>query len=304
MTRTPTDLPETFSDQLLGFSLPERNARGRIVRLDTVVNTVLSAHDYPPPIKHLLAEALVLGALMGGLLKNDGQLTMQAQTQDGIVRLLVCDYRQGEMRGYAEFDTARLDGLGANPTLAALFGSGYLAVTFETGSASGVKGSRYQGIVPLEGHSLSEACERYFIQSEQVPTLIRVAVQSGAGGCVAAGMLVQHLADGEEGRERLHVRIDHPDWEHVAIVGGTLSHSELLDPALSMEGIVWRLYHEEDRINVQQGASLSRGCRCSMEHYMSVIARFPKGERDAMRNEAGEIVVDCAFCSREFAFTI
>ncbi len=300
MTDTQNSAPEIFADQLLGFSLPERNARGRIVRLDDVVDTVLSAHDYPAPIKHLLAEALVLGALMGGLLKNGGQLTMQAQTQEGIVRLLVCDFRQGELRGYAEFDAERLAGLGANPTLFALFGTGHLAVTFETGPVIGKKGTRYQGIVPLEGDSLSEACERYFIQSEQVPTLIRVAVQSGPDGCVAAGMLVQHLADGEEGRERLHVRLDHPDWEHVAIVGGTLSHSELLDPALSMQGIIWRLYHEEDRINVQSGVALSRGCRCTIEHYSAVLERFPEDERAAMRNDAGEIVIDCAFCSREF----
>lgn len=300
MTDAETLQPETFADRLLGFSLPERNARGRIVRLDDCLKLVLSAHDYPAPVKHLLAEALVLGALMGGLLKNDGQLTMQAQTQTGIVRLLVCDYRGGELRGYVDFEADRLEGLGANPTLPALFGTGHLAVTFETGPGSAGKGNRYQGIVPLEGDSLSEACERYFIQSEQVPTLIRVAVKNDAGGCQAAGMLVQHLADGEEGRERLHARLDHPDWEHVAVIGGTLSHAELLDEALSMEGIVWRLYHEEDRINVQPGSVLSRGCRCSVEHYTSVLSRFPQGERDAMRNDAGEIVVDCAFCSREF----
>lgn len=300
MTEAKSNMPETFADQLLGFSLPERNARGRLVRLDDVADTILSAHDYPMPIKHLLAEALVMAALMGGLLKNGGQLTMQAQTQDGIVRLLVCDFRGGEMRGYAEFDEGRLQGLGVNPTLRDLFGKGHLAVTFETGLAGGEKAGRYQGIVPLEGDSLSEACERYFVQSEQVPTLIRVAVRTGVDGCVASGILVQHLADGEEGRERLHVRQDHPDWEHVSIIGGTVSDSELLDPDLSLEGIVWRLYHEERRINVQQGEALSRGCRCSIEHYSSVISRFPENERDAMRNEEGNIVVDCAFCSREF----
>lgn len=291
---------ESFSDTLLGFTLPGRNARGRIVRMEDVLEQVLSAHDYPPPITHLLGEALVLGALMGGLLKGEvAQMTMQAQTQGGIVKLLVCDYRAGAVRGYADFDGDRLARLGANPSLAALFGEGHLAITFET-----ERRQRSQGIVPLEGGTLSEACENYFSQSEQIPTLIRVASRAGAGGRKAAGFLIQHLADGEEGRERLHVRMDHPDWEHVALMSATISHDELLDPALSLEAIVWRLFHEEEEVRVQGVADLSRGCRCSAVHYETIIARFPPDEQAEMRGPDGVIAVDCAFCSRTFALAI
>lgn len=295
-----TETTETFSDKLLGFTLPDRNARARLVRLDKVVDEVLSAHDYPAPITHLLSEALVLGALMGGLLKGESaQMTMQAQTRLGVVSLLVCDFRNGEMRGYADFDADALSKLGANPSLSALFGEGYLAITFETGA-----GKRYQGIVPLEGETLAAACEAYFTQSEQIPTMIRVASGFGGNGGMAAGILIQHLADGEEGRERLHVRLDHPDWEHIEAIASTISHDELLDPDLSMESIAWRLFHEEDQILIQPGADLSRGCRCSREYYEGVIARFPADEQDGMRNDSGTIVVDCAFCSREFALEI
>lgn len=293
---------ETFADKLLGFTLPDRSARARVVRLDKVIDEVLSAHDYPPPITHLLSEALVLAALMGGLLKAEGeeaQLTMQAQTKAGAVSLLVCDYRGGSLRGYADFDADKLAVLGANPLLPALFGEGYLAITFETGG-----GQRYQGIVPLEGDSLAEACESYFSQSEQVPTMIRVASRSSASGRVAAGLLIQHLADGEVGRERLHVRMDHPDWEHVATMTSTISHDELLDLGLSLEGIAWRLFHEENEIRIQPGAPLSRGCRCSAEYYESVIARFPKEEQREMRNDSGVIAVDCAFCAKTFDLSI
>jgi molecular chaperone Hsp33 len=291
---------ETFSDTLMGYTLPGRNARGRIVRMESVLEEVLSAHDYPPPITHLLGEALVLGALMGGLLKGEtAQLTIQAQTQGGIVSLLVCDYRAGAVRGYVDFDGERLSSLGANPTLAALFGEGHLGITFETEG-----NQRYQGIVPLEGASLAEACQSYFSQSEQIPTLIRVASRAGANGRMAAGLLVQHLADGEEGRERLHVRLDHPDWEHVAALAGSISHDELLDPTLSLEAIVWRLFHEEDEVRVLPGAALSRGCRCSVEQYSAIIARFPFDEQQEMRNDDGVIAVDCAFCSRTFALPI
>ncbi len=295
--------PETYAGSVLGFSIPARHVRGRAVRIDRVLDEILSAHAYPPAITHLLAEALVLTALIGGLLKDNdtpgvgGQLTMQAQTEGGVVRLLVCDWRGGELRGYVDFDRERLAALGANPSLYALFGKGYLAMTFDLPST---QGGRYQGIVPLEGESLAEACESYFSQSEQVPTLIRVAVKSGGGGAVAAGLLVQHLADGEEGRERLHVRMDHPEWEHVAILAGSIRYDELLEPKLSMEAIVWRLFHEEDEVRVQPGVAVSRGCRCSAEHYSNVLARFPEEERAEMRNDEGVILVDCAFCSREF----
>lgn len=293
---------ETFADKLLGFTLPTRSARARVVRLDRVIDDVLSAHDYPPPVTHLLSEALVLAALMGGLLKaegDDAQLTMQAQTQEGVISLLICDFRGGELRGYADFDSEALSKLGANPSLSALFGQGYLAITFETG-----KGQRYQGIVPLEGDTLGEACENYFSQSEQVPTMIRIASRAGSDGRVAAGLLIQHLADGEEGRERLHVRMDHPDWEHVATMTSTISHDELLDSTLSLEGIAWRLFHEEDQILIQPGAELRRGCRCSEEYYRSVIARFPADQREEMRNDDGVIVVDCAFCAKSFELEI
>ncbi|MBX7458894.1 Hsp33 family molecular chaperone HslO [Qipengyuania sp. 1NDH17] len=292
-----TETAETYSGQTLGFTIPSRDTRGRIVRLDTTLDAILSAHDYPAPIKHLLAEALVLVTLMGSLLKDDGsQVTMQAQTEAGAVNLLVCDYRGGELRGYVDFDAEKLTELGANPSLFALFGKGYLAITFDVAKGKG----RYQGIVPLEGETLAQACEMYFLQSEQVPTLMRSAVRSEGGKCLAAGMLIQHLPDGEEGRERLHARLDHPEWEHVAILGGTVKHEELLDAELSLEAIVWRLFHEEEEVRIEGGAAIERGCRCSVEHYQDVLAKFPEADRADMRDEKGKIVVDCAFCSRKF----
>lgn len=293
-----TDEPdETFSDKLLTFSLPRRDARGRLVRLDSVLDTILSAHDYPSVIRHLLAEALVLTALIGGLLKDeDSQLTMQAQTQGGVVKLLVCDFRNGELRGYVDHDAQRLEQLGANPSLQALFGQGFLAVTFDLATS----GERYQGVVPLEGASLAEVCEDYFARSEQVPTLIRVAASINSAESIAAGFLVQHLPDGEEGRERLHVRMDHPEWDHVAIMAGSIRHKELVDRSLSLEGLVWRLFHEEDELRVMPGLPLVRGCRCSTTYFEDVLARFPSEERKDMRDDSGIIMVDCAFCSRKF----
>jgi len=297
MTQEIESGAETGFDRLLHFTLTDRNARGRIVRLGPALEDILAAHPYPPALKHLLSEALVLTALMGALLKDDGsQLTLQAQADEGVVTLLVCDFRGGELRGYARHDDDRLAQLGADPSLQQLFGSGFLAITFDMAAT----GQRYQGVVPLEGNSLSHAVESYFAQSEQVPTLIRTGVRGGHGGIIGGGLLVQHLADGEDGRERLHVRMDHPEWEHVSVLAGTLTEDELVDAEVSLEALVWRLFHEEREVRVLAGDRVTRGCRCSVVHFERVLARFPKEDRNDMRDENGIIRVDCAFCSREF----
>ena len=223
--------PRPRFDVALGFALPGRDARGRLVRLGPALGQILSAHDYPAPIAHILGEALVLTALLGATLKDaGGQLTLQAQTEAGVIDLLVCDYRGGELRGYVRFDPERLAEQPSQPSLLALFGKGYLAITFD----QAVSGERYQGIVPLEGGSLAEAAEHFFSQSEQIPSLVRLAVDPK--GRVAGGILLQHLPEGEEGRDRLHTRLDHPEWSHVRILAETVRAGELTDRGAAARG--------------------------------------------------------------------
>jgi len=286
---------DTGFDRVLGFIVPDRHARGRVVRLGPVLRTILSAHDYPPLARRVLAEALVLTALLGSLLKDeDAQLTFQAQSEGGAIDLLVCDFHNGQVRGYLRHDAAALARLSPKPSLEDLFGRGYLCVTFDLAAS----GERYQGIVPLEGESLAAACEAYFAQSEQVPTLVRVAVDPNEMDCTAGGLLVQHVPEGEEGRERLHAKADRPEWDHIAILAGTVRDDELLASELGLQDLVWRLFHEEREVRVEQFGPLSRGCRCTVEHYRSILERFPKEELAEMRDDDGTIPVDCAFCSK------
>jgi len=281
-------------DRSLGFTIPSRHARGRIVRLGPVLQAIIGAHAYPPVIEQLLAEALVLTALFGALLKDStGQMTLQAQTEGGVIDLLICDYRGGELRGYVKFDAERLAEMPAHPTLFALFGKAYLAITFDQSATA----ERYQGIVPLDGTSLAEAAESYFAQSEQIPSLIKIGVSEGQ---VAGGLLLQHLPEGEDGRDRLHTRLDHPEWEHVAILGSTVRTEELIDCELPLETLAWRLFNEEEEIRVLGGASLTKGCRCNIAHIRDVLLRFPQDERAKMVDDRGIIGVDCAFCSKVF----
>jgi molecular chaperone Hsp33 len=289
---------ELKTDVALGVAIPSRNARGRIARLGPVVDSILANHGYPPVIEKLLAEALTLTALLGSLLKEPGgQLTLQAQTEGGIIDLLVCDYLAGELRGYVRHEPERLEGAPAEPTLKDLFGSGYLAITFDQPVAK----ERYQGIVPLEGKNLAEAAQSYFAQSEQIPSLVRLAAEKRGEHWFTGGLLLQHLPEGEEGRDRLHTRLDHPDWPHVAILGGSVKPEELTDPELPLDDLLWRLFHEEDELRTLAATKLGRGCRCDPDYVRSVIARFPADEREAMVGDDGLIRVDCAFCSSSFA---
>ena len=291
------DIDTLDLDRALGFAIPSRHARGRIVRVGPVLDTILSAHAYPPPIEALLAEALTLAALIGSTLKDaGGQLTLQAQTESGIVRLLVCDYRGGQLRGYVDFDADRLAEAPEDPTLYALFGTGYLTITFDMASTR----ERYQGIVPLDGDTFAQAVESYFIQSEQIPSLVRFGLRRSGGHIVAGGLFLQHLPEGEEGRERLHTRLDHPEWEPVAALGGTMGADELGDPTLPLETLVWRMFNEEDEVRVLASTPLARGCRCTPEHIAGVLAKFPPDEQREMADADGLIHVDCAFCATSF----
>ena len=284
-------------DVALGVTVPSRHARGRAARVGQTLDTILANHGYPPVIEQLLAEALVLTALLGSLLKDpSGQLTIQAQTENGIVDLLVCDYKGGELRGYVRHNGERLAEAGPHPTLFSLFGKGYLAITFDQPATE----ERYQGIVPLEGESLAEAAQSYFSQSEQIPSIVRLAVGKDEQGWVAGGLMFQHLPDGEEGRDRLHTRLDHPEWPHVATMVGSVKAEELTDRTLPLDDLVWRLLHEEEEVRTLEPVALSKGCRCSPDYIASVIARFPPEERAEMIGEDGMIRVDCAFCATSF----
>lgn len=288
-------------DVALGVTIPDRNARGRAVRLGPAIDAILANHNYPPVIETLLAEALALTALLGSLLKDGGgQMTLQAQTENGIVDLLVCDYLDGELRGYVRHDSDRLAEAGPAPSLFALFGKGYLAITFDQAATK----ERYQGIVPLEGESLALAAQSYFRQSEQIPSIVRLVAAKEHGRWTAGGILFQHLPEGEEGRERIHTKLDHPDWPHVAVLAGSVKDSELLDRDLGLDELVWRLFHDEDEVRILPAVGLARGCRCNPDYVRSVIARFPAEEQEAMVGDDGFIRVDCQFCATDFPIAL
>ncbi|TPE61803.1 Hsp33 family molecular chaperone HslO [Sandaracinobacter neustonicus] len=293
-----------MADRILGFTIPGRAARGRVVRLDSTLNEILAAHAYPEPVARIVAETLVLTALLGALFREDeGQLTVQAKGEGGQLKLLVADWRLGELRGYASQDLDRrfapLDE-GRSASLEALLGKGYLAITLDQTASS----ERYQGIVELGRDTLEAAAQGYFENSEQLPTLVRLAAHRGADGrWSAGGMIVQHLPRAEDGAARLHVESGQEHWAHVEALASTVTPDELTDAGLSLDALLWRLFNE-DEVRVLPEIAISRGCRCSVEHIRNVLGQFPEEERAEMRNADGVIAVDCEFCSKQFLLEI
>ena len=292
--------PPPISTRRSASPFPGRNARGRLVRLGPVLDEILSAHDYPAPIARILSEALVLTALLGAMLKEaGGQLTLQAQTESGIVDLLVCDYRGGELRGYVRFDRERLAELPSHRDLVALFGKGYLAITFD----QAVTGERYQGIVPLEGGSLAEAAQSFFSQSEQIPSLVRLAVDDT--GHVAGGILVQHLPEGRGGA-RAAPYPPRPSRMGACPDPRRDDQGQRADRSRRCRSrpAVAAVPRGRGGAGAPDRSRSARAAAAISSISAACIARFGAEERAEMVDEDGFISVDCEFCSRVFPISL
>lgn len=303
MTRTPSahiNVPAASGsdDQVLPFAIEHQDMRGRLVRLGPVLNQILDAHSYPQSVANVLAEVLALTALLGSMLKENGRLTVQAKS-DGAISLLVADYfDDGAMRGYAQFDPAGVAKYGAAASLRALTGRGYLALTLEQGEDN----DRYQGIVDLDGESLSECATVYFLQSEQTPTRLRLAAQRDeTGWWRAGGLLLQHLSRGEDGGPRLLSLDQQEDWNRVSTLMMSVRDEELIAPNLANADLLFRLFHEEG-VRVFDPTYIKRDCRCDRSRLARVLARFPE-EDLAHMEEGGMIKATCEYCNTEYQFT-
>ena len=288
-------------DLILPFQADQAEVVGRLVKLGPTVDTILSRHDYPEPVSQLLGQAVALTALLGAALKFEGKFILQAST-DGPVDLLVADYQvPGGLRGYARFSPERLAAL---PPDGRLLGEGQLAMTIDRG----VETERYQGVVPLEGETLTEAADTYFRQSEQLPTFIRLAVarhyRAGSGSRPwtwrAGGLLVQKLTR-EGGRVTTsEAALEEEDWTRARALAETVEDHELLDPMLPPDRLLYRLFHEE-QVRAYRAIPLESYCSCSRERVDELLRRFSAEDLAEMVVD-GEVRVTCEFCNSRYHF--
>jgi molecular chaperone Hsp33 len=308
---------DAILDRVLPFSVPALDVRGRCVKLGPALDDILIRHDYPAPVAHLLAEAAALTVLLGTALKFEGRFQLQAKT-DGVVDLVVVDFDTPDnFRAMARFDAARLaDAPDLAP--AALLGTGMLALTVDQGSES----SRYQGVVELAGEGFEAAAQQYFRQSEQIPTKVRLAagqiIDRTGAHIRAGGILVQFLPTSPDRQRALDLPPgDAPEgsailtqnngededdlWREARLLTQTVEDHELIDPTLSAERLVYRLFHERGAEGFAQ-TRLVEACRCSRERILGMLRRFSPEDRRDMKADDGLISISCEFCSRSHVF--
>ena len=290
--------PQILSDDLVSaFQIEGLPVRGRVVRLGEAVNEVLTRHSYPEPVANLLGEACALAALVGSSLKFEGRLIVQAQG-DGPVRYVVVDYdTTGGLRGYCRFDPDEVAAVSegfARPGAKTLLGGGVFIMTLDQGQDM----ERYQGVTAIEGESLALCAEQYFMQSEQIPTRVRLAVgqvDTGEGlTWRAGGILIQTIAGDETRGETKEA------WSHAQALFETTGEDELIDPTVPTTTLLWRLFNE-DGVRLIDEKPLRAFCRCSEERIGVVLQSFSPEEKAEMIEPDGKIHVTCEYCSRVYA---
>ncbi|AWH88576.1 Hsp33 family molecular chaperone HslO [Limnobaculum parvum] len=269
------------ADLLHRYLFEKHDVRGELISLSDTYCQILENHDYPVAVQRLLGEMLVATSLLTATLKFDGDITVQLQG-DGPVKLAVINGNNlQEMRG-----VARLQGeVSDNFTLKQMIGNGYLVITIIP-----KEGERYQGVVGLEGETVAECIEAYFLQSEQLPTRLFIRTGAYQGKAAAAGMLLQVLP-AHKGNDN--------EFEHLATLTGTVKAEELF--SLNVEEVLHRLYHEED-VTLFDGQNVSFRCTCSRERSAQALMAVAQDEIDSLIAEEGHIDIHCDYCGNHYLF--
>lgn len=285
-----------MDNSVLPFQLDRASVRGRIVRLGSVLDDILGPHDYPQALAAQVGEASLLAVLVASLLKYDGIFTLQAQGEGGPVSMLVADTTSiGELRACANIREGAV--LPHDGTVGDFIGKGYIAFTVDQGAHT----ERYQGIVELKPEGLRQSLVHYFTQSEQIQTGIILSLKRFEGGWRGGALIVQEIPR-EGGQGAAAGSDEEDDWRRVMMLMQSCTGEELLDPALSAQDLLYRLFHEET-VRVFDALTIYKSCRCSEEKLLSLLTTMPADDLDYMEQEEGGIAMRCEFCGTAYRFT-
>ena len=307
-----------WDDTVLPFQLDRSDIRGRIARLDGVLDNVLAQHDYPPAIEALVAEMALLTALIGQTIKLRWKLSLQVRG-DGPVRLIATDYygpskdgKPGRVRAYASYDKENIDPTG-HPF--SQVGKGYFAILIDQGEGT----VPYQGITPIAGESLSDCAEAYFAQSEQLPTAFqltygKVSVPGGTESWRAGGIMLQAMPKASPsnkasplGEDGLLTAADilnddeGENWTRATILLRTAEEMELIGPTVQPTELLVRLFHEESP-RVFDPQPVEFGCSCSPDKVRQSLSIYSAKDIKHMTTKEGTVTADCQFCGSHYIF--
>ena len=268
-------------DQLHRYLFEQFAVRGELVTVSETWKQILENHNYPQPVKRVLGELLVATSLLTATLKFAGDITVQLQGDGPMNMAVINGNNQQQMRGVARVQGEVPEGA----DLKTLVGNGFLVITITPD-----EGERYQGVVGLEGDTLAECLEDYFLRSEQLPTRLFIRTGEVEGQLAAGGMLLQVLpAQNAQGN----------DFEHLATLTETIKTEEIF--TLPANEVLWRLYHEEE-VTLYDPQDVEFKCTCSRERCAGALRTLPDEEIDSIMAEDGEIDMNCDYCGSHYVF--
>lgn len=308
-----------WDDTVLPFQLDHSDIRGRVARLDGVLDQVLKQHDYPPQIEALVCEAALLTALIGQTIKLRWRLSLQIRGT-GAVKMIATDYygpseggETARIRAYAHFEPDQLD---PAKTPFELIGEGYFVIVIDQGKGM----VPYQGITPLTGGSLAACAETYFAQSEQLPTQFalsygRSTEPGQAERWRAGGVMIQHMPkaspfvaqEGGSGEGGLLQSSDivqgeeGDNWNRACMLLGTVEQLELIGPSVAPTDLLLRLFHEEGP-RVFDAQPIRFGCTCSADKVRDAMSIYSAKDIRHMTTPEGRVTADCQFCGAHYEF--
>ncbi len=294
----------TKFDSCVSFHINNNAFFGRFVRLDNVINTILSKHQYPKVVSSVLAESIALAALLASTLKYEGLFTLQTKS-NGPINMIVIDISSdGTIRASASYDEQRIENAkklrkteDEHEEAPHYLGQGYLAFTVDQGGTD----KMYQGVVEIQGKTLSECALRYFKQSEQIDTALKLYVKEPEypeDKWQSAGILLQKLPN--EGGTEINEDEVKDSWEEAVIFLESLQPQEIFDSNLSSEVLLHRLYHSH-QLSVSHNKDYKFGCRCNREKLRTILSNMSEKEIDSL-SEKGKITAECSFCGEKYSF--
>ena len=294
----------TKFDSCVSFHINNNAFFGRFVRLDNVINTILSKHQYPKVVSSVLAESIALAALLASTLKYEGLFTLQTKS-NGPINMIVIDISSdGTIRASASYDEQRIENAkklrkteDEHEEAPHYLGQGYLAFTVDQGGTD----KMYQGVVEIQGKTLSECALRYFKQSEQIDTALKLYVKEPEypeDKWQSAGILLQKLPN--EGGTEINENEVKDSWEEAVIFLESLQPQEIFDSNLSSEVLLHRLYHSH-QLSVSHNKDYKFGCRCNREKLRTILSNMSEKEIDSL-SEKGKITAECSFCGEKYSF--